>query len=347
MSSLLAGHTPEAEHFADFHIHHVAYKTVDGHQPIETSILVPKNAAPGPRPTIVRWHGGGLVTGARLYTPWFAPWVLAYALEHSAIIVAPDYRLMPESSGAAILSDIRDFWFWFHTTLSTFLLPRARGVEIDLTRVLLMGESAGAWHVVYSLTRSCAPEALRAAILTFPMLDLRAAHFSERARPEDAAMLGLPFLGEDLVDEFEDAAKSDPARVVTNVNPPERLDLMIAVFQNGRFAEWLERGEDWKPESRVRGEEVRQLYPFELLENVSGAGARLPPVLIAHGEQDSIVPAEGSRKFVEAWRRLQGEHGARCELVLRPGEHGFDGQVDYDDEWLQRELTWITRAWLS
>lgn len=58
--AMLAGNIPEAEHFADFHIHHVAYKTVDG-QPIETSILVPKDAAPGPRPTIVRWHGGGLV----------------------------------------------------------------------------------------------------------------------------------------------------------------------------------------------------------------------------------------------------------------------------------------------
>ncbi|KAK7532020.1 Alpha/Beta hydrolase protein [Phyllosticta citribraziliensis] len=340
--SLLANNTPEAEHFADFHVHHVAYKTVDG-QPIETSILVPRDAAPGPRPTIVRWHGGGLVTGARLYTPWFAPWVLAYAKQHSAIIIAPDYRLMPESSGAAVLADVRDFWFWFHTTLGAWLSPRA-AVEIDLTRVLLMGESAGAWHVMYSLTRSIAPEALRAAVLTFPMLDLKDAHFSQKARPEDAAMLGVPFLGEDLVDEFEAAAKSDPLRVVTNVAPPERLDLMIAVFQNGRFAEWLERGEDWSPEAKLQGSEARQLYPFELLEDASNAGAQLPPVLIAHGEQDSIVPAAGSRKFVEAWRRLQG---AKCELVLQPGEHGFDGQVDYEEEWLQTELKWITEAWLS
>ncbi|KAK8224307.1 Alpha/Beta hydrolase protein [Phyllosticta capitalensis] len=343
---MLAGNIPEAEHFADFHIHHVAYKTVDG-QPIETSILVPKDAAPGPRPTIVRWHGGGLVTGARLYTPWFAPWVLDYARSHSAIIVAPDHRLMPESSGRAILADIRDFWFWFHTSLSTYLPPRANGAEIDLTRVLLMGESAGAWHVVYSLARSFAPESLRAAVLTFPMLDLRDPHFSQKSNPQDAAMLGVPWLGAELVDEYEDAARRDPARIVTNVAPPERLDLMIAVFQNGRFVEWLERGEGWGEEDKVDAQEARQLYPFELLEDASKAGARLPPVLIAHGEQDSIVPAEGSRKFVDAWTRLQGEDGARCRLVLRPGEHGFDGQVDFEDEWLQNELKWVTEAWLG
>lgn len=49
-----------AEHFKGFRIFDVPYKKVGSH-PIQTSVLVPKEACKGPRPVIVRFHGGGLV----------------------------------------------------------------------------------------------------------------------------------------------------------------------------------------------------------------------------------------------------------------------------------------------
>lgn len=47
-------------YFKAFRIFDVTYKVVDSH-PIQTSVLVPKSACKGPRPIIVRFHGGGLV----------------------------------------------------------------------------------------------------------------------------------------------------------------------------------------------------------------------------------------------------------------------------------------------
>lgn len=50
----------EEEHFKGFKIFDVTYKVVKSHA-IQTSVLVPRNACKGPRPVIVRFHGGGLV----------------------------------------------------------------------------------------------------------------------------------------------------------------------------------------------------------------------------------------------------------------------------------------------
>lgn len=44
----------------------VIYKHVD-HIDIFASILIPTNLKPGIYPVAVRWHGGFLITGSRLY----------------------------------------------------------------------------------------------------------------------------------------------------------------------------------------------------------------------------------------------------------------------------------------
>lgn len=38
-------------------------------------MLVPKNAEKGQTlPVLVRWHGGALINGGRMYEPWFPKW---------------------------------------------------------------------------------------------------------------------------------------------------------------------------------------------------------------------------------------------------------------------------------
>jgi hypothetical protein len=96
------------------------------------------------------------VTGSRLV--WFQPWVLKYALLHSAIIVAPDYRLMPEANGLEILQDVADLWDWVYTKLQPSV---GSGIELDMNKIMIEGDSAGlfelleTWVHIWRLTTSC------------------------------------------------------------------------------------------------------------------------------------------------------------------------------------------------
>lgn len=79
-----------------------------------------------------------------LFAPFFPKWVDALALEQGAIIVSPDYRLLPSANGVAdVLEDLEDGWRWTKDVLPGVLRTRAPGVEMDLSRTLIAGGSAG------------------------------------------------------------------------------------------------------------------------------------------------------------------------------------------------------------
>ena len=140
--------------FAPFTRIDLPYRIING-VPLEATILFKSRTPTSPRapdkkrPVLVRWHGGGFILGHRMYEPWFAQWLLDLALEHDAIIVTPDYRLLPESDGSDILSDIAHFWRWIQTDLPRYMeqqsLPRP-----DVGNVLCCGESSGGFISVYS-----------------------------------------------------------------------------------------------------------------------------------------------------------------------------------------------------
>lgn len=124
----------------------VSYKQLAGH---EASILLPKDVHQGICPLIVRWHGGGLVNGHRLYTEWLPPYIITHAQRSQAIVVLPDYRLLPGiSSSLDILQDVQDFFVWlFEGDFKTHL---PTGLCADLDSVLVSGESAGGWLAIQS-----------------------------------------------------------------------------------------------------------------------------------------------------------------------------------------------------
>ena len=55
--------------FSAFNVIDANYTEVHG-VAIPTSILIPKDIQPGTHPVLVRWHGGCLITGHRLYPDW-------------------------------------------------------------------------------------------------------------------------------------------------------------------------------------------------------------------------------------------------------------------------------------
>lgn len=71
---------------------------------------------------------------------WFQPWLVKYALLHSAIIVAPDYRLMPEATGLDILEDVSDLWDFVYTKLQSTVGDE---VELDMGKIMVEGDSGG------------------------------------------------------------------------------------------------------------------------------------------------------------------------------------------------------------
>lgn len=139
--------------FAPFKRIDVPYRIING-VPLEATILIPLRIFNSPsarlrkHSVMVRWHGGGFIVGHRMYEPWFAQWLLDLALDQEAIIISPDYRLMPESSGKEILSDVAHFWRWMQKDLLQYMvqnnLPRP-----DVTSVLCCGESSGGFISVY------------------------------------------------------------------------------------------------------------------------------------------------------------------------------------------------------
>ncbi len=74
----------------------------------------------------------------------YAPWVMDYALAYEAVVVSPNYRLLPESSGLQIMEDLSDFWNWAQDDLQAFVSGRLDGgVEVDMSKILVQGESSG------------------------------------------------------------------------------------------------------------------------------------------------------------------------------------------------------------
>ncbi|MCJ1251764.1 hypothetical protein MMC30_009002 [Trapelia coarctata] len=319
-----SGTAASPDKFNPFTIHSTSYKTVNKH-PIGVDVLFPKNLKPGKHPLIVRFHGGFLasVTGSSLFPWFFTNWILALATAHSAIIVSADYRLLPEATGQDILTDIADLWTWIHNDLRPYLstVSPSPTLEADLSRILVAGDSAGAYLAIQSAITQPAGS-IKTLVGLYPQLDMRSAFYTTKY---EKSIFGMPMLPTDLVDKH--IAATEPGTVVTSAIPPSRIDLACAMVQNGRMLEFL--GDD------------RVLFPVEMVKEVES----MPPTLILHGRDDSAVPVEGSERFVEAFK---GKHPETpVWLNVQPGDHGFDGEATLETEWLREDVAFVVEHWLG
>ena len=73
----------------------------------------------------------------------YAPWIMDYAIAYEAVVVSPNHRLLPESTGLDVMEDLSDFWKWTQTDFGAFVSRNARGAEVDLSKILVQGESSG------------------------------------------------------------------------------------------------------------------------------------------------------------------------------------------------------------
>ncbi|CAG8025179.1 unnamed protein product [Penicillium salamii] len=303
------------------------YKKVNDHE-IRTDILIPQKPHTGKRPVIIRFHGGGLVTGDSLFMDWWSHWVTDLAIESNAIMISPNYRLLPSVTSAQIYEDINDFWTWVHSSKFTDLLAaHSTPTEADLNRILTAGESAGG---LLSISLALANTRLiRACTAAYPCVDLSAEAYS---KPRDA----LPF-GVDTPESVFDDALASFVDVESSAESERRLGFMLAGVQHGRFKDLYDAGVDGEVEAR---------YPSVKLEKNKEVPAG--GITIIHGKQDSVVPVEESEKFVVRAREvLKGKPGGdRISLTVKDGEHGFDADLRYEG-WLKDSLQGAVTAWLE
>ena len=112
------------------------YSSVGGRQTLD--IIRPRDASPGPRPTVLLVHGGGFHAGAK---ESFIPLAIKLA-EHGYVAATADYRWSPRNQFPAALHDLK--------AAIRFLRANAAKYQIDPAHISALGESAGG-HLVLML----------------------------------------------------------------------------------------------------------------------------------------------------------------------------------------------------
>lgn len=257
-----------------------------------------------------------------MFADWIAAFWVPFVHRNNAITVLPNYRLVPEASGADILEDLADFWTWFNNKgVDKYLTSQNVNADLDYEHVLVSGDSAGGYMALQSgLTR---PKGEIEAILAqYPMTNVL--HRSPKHK-----VFELPTTSKEWLEEKLAIIKADA--VVSSANPytTDRLNLSIALKAHGRFNEFFGVG--------------KHLWPITAVEDAK----YLPPTTIFHATGDSAVAFQDSVDFVEKVKGIIPDVEIRLAYG-KEGDHGFDGDFKEDEQqWLKEELKWVESKWLA
>ncbi|OQE32312.1 hypothetical protein PENSTE_c001G00299 [Penicillium steckii] len=269
------------------------------------------------------------VVGDSLLMFIWPTWLSELALKYGAIIISPNYRLMPEATSTEIFQDVEDFWAWIHgSALSDILKSHSTPTEIDIDRIMTVGGSAGGTLSLYLALAY--PTKIRSAVAAYPGTDLASVAYTQ---PRDGPVWGQNVPESALHDIMNTAKIGTP---VSSIVSPERSAFMVACIEHGHLGRLYAIGSENTPR------EV--LSPIARLEK---SGGRVPQggLVIIQGLQDTVIPMAETEKFVAQARELTSADDIL--FVARDGEHGFDLNSKLEDAWLQQTLKRAIKAWLD
>lgn len=224
---------------------------------------------------------------------------------------------MPEASGKDVLEDLADFWTWLQSNLASQL---PAGITPNFDSTLVTGESAGGYLAFQSAFSNPKGINIAAVIAQYPMLDISSPHFTvQPVKP----IFNLPNFPPEILQGHVDTLQG--GEVATERPPQTTLPLFVSMIQQGRYVEFLGQGSE--------------LFPMLRLEGVS----KLPPAWILHGRNDSVVPTEGSRVFVNKAKRIIPSWDVRTSY--EEGEHGFDQEASLDTGYVREGVEWMGQYW--
>ncbi|CAM1503499.1 Fc.00g010900.m01.CDS01 [Cosmosporella sp. VM-42] len=322
---------PDESIFEPYTIIEETYKTISAHD-IKAAILIPKTLEPGRHPVIFQLHGGFLMTAHSLFAPFFPVWASKLALEHSAIIVSADYRLLPSTNGVAeINQDLEDFWQWTRSELPNVMSEKTPGHLLDFSKTLLTGGSAGGYCALQLALSH--PDDISVLAMAYPLIDLKDKLYLEGPADGEGNVLQCP--SEDMPSREDTVAWIEEKRkVITTKDGFERTPFCIAACQYGLLM------------SKVLDNKKTDLAPFLPLERIK-SGAKLPSkVWIMHGDEDTAVPIRGSQKFAQILNEKLPETSLRLDVC--PGhDHAFDCDDKNWESFATAAMSFVADEWLK
>jgi acetyl esterase/lipase len=178
-----------------------------GHTPLLLDLYRPPARTGTPRPAVVAVHGGSWRGGDRRQLPELN-WHLA---RRGYVVAAIDYRLAPAHTFPAPLDDVHAAVLW--------LVAQARALDIDTTRIALLGRSAGA-HLALLAAYELRNPAIRGVVSLYGPTDLRWG-WLHPANPRVIDSRGVlrDFLGGTLAERGPVFDRASPLRFTANAVP--------------------------------------------------------------------------------------------------------------------------------
>lgn len=268
--------SPQKSKFDGFERTDLVYRTVADHE-IWASILTPRKVAEERHdgahinvPVLVFWHGGAFIVGDRLYEPWWPDWLLEFALSQDAMIVAPDYCLLPEATGADVMDDMDAFWTWFLDTLPRVTEFESWSVRPNINRIICAGHSAGGIIALHSALER--PDAAVKAVVSLygPLYS----DVPELKMTRPRRILGSwpppPRQAEANIRSYIQRTKGT---VRTHGDVMKMWGLVTCILQQGRLPRMMNQRLDPRLDT-IASIEMKK---------------RCPPIWVIHGQNDSVV----------------------------------------------------------
>ncbi|KAM3504770.1 hypothetical protein MY11210_008228 [Beauveria gryllotalpidicola] len=210
---------------------------------------------------------------------------LDFALAKGAIVISPDYRLMPEANGTAILADVEAFWHWVGAELLSLADKESWKGYPNIEQVITIGHSAGGYLAMQSWFLAPSRIKIKAIISISAPLDHKSVLQAQVPGFQDLGMVEKISSreAESFIKNF--IAGLEPNSMRTSGDPIEMWMLFASISRQGQIPRLL----GFKKDHRL------------VLSSNFDRVDTMPPCWIIHTSEDSIVPQREGANEPAPW----------------------------------------------